>query len=166
MLRIKFWSPGSPNGTQVALGLRRITVPLRTKIDPAQPAPNVSVPQVFTPGQPRYFELLAKEGGGGDNLAMIINPELSATPAPPDGTAPDQAYFEALGFGFGVYADDVPRVISGPRLKTGSAVAGQETIFTAVYYAPPGHDVLSMVQKWHRDRGRYLRGIHVHAGRG
>ena len=66
---------------------------------------------------------------------MTINPELSPTPAPPDGTA---SRLHTLGFGLGVYADDVPRVISGPRLKTGSAVAGQETIFTAVYYAPPG----------------------------
>jgi hypothetical protein len=107
--------------------------PDTAKIDPGQPAPNVSVPIVFTPGQPRYFELLMKEGGGGDNLAMTINPELSATPAPPDDTPPD-----FTNFGLGVWADDVPKVLSGPRLKTGSAVAGQETTWTAVYYAPPG----------------------------
>ena len=107
--------------------------PATAKIDPAQPAPNVSVPIVFDPAVPRYFELLAKEGGGGDNLAMTINPELSPTPAPPDGTAPD-----FTNFGLGVWADDVPKVLSGPRLKTGSAAAGQETTLTAVYYAPPG----------------------------
>ena len=107
--------------------------PETAKIDPLQPAPNVSVPIVFDPAVPRYFELLAKEGGGGDNLAMTINPELSPTPAPANGTPPD-----FTNFGLGVWADDVPRVISGPRLKTGSAVAGQETTFTAVYYAPPG----------------------------
>ncbi|HXJ60040.1 MAG TPA: hypothetical protein VNU68_25630 [Verrucomicrobiae bacterium] len=107
--------------------------PETAKIDPAQPAPNVSVPQSFTVNQPRYFELLEKEGGGGDNLAMTINPESSPSPAPPDGTAPD-----FTGFSLGVYADDVPKVLSGPRLKNGSAVAGQETTLTAVYYAPPG----------------------------
>jgi hypothetical protein len=107
--------------------------PDSAKVNPAQPAPNVSVPVVMTLGEPRYFELLMKEGSGGDNLAMTINPEISATPAPPDGTPPD---FSA--FGLGVYADDVPRVLSGPRLKTGSAVAGQETTLTATYYAPPG----------------------------
>jgi hypothetical protein len=103
------------------------------KIDPAQPACNVSLPIVFDPAVPRYFELLSKEGGGGDNLAMTINPELSPTPAPPDGTAPD-----FTNFGLGVWADDVPKVLSGPVLKTGSAVAGQPTTFAAVYYAPPG----------------------------
>lgn len=107
--------------------------PETAKISPAQPAPNVSVPTVFNPGEARYFELLAKEGGGGDNLAMTINPEISPTPAPPDGTPPD-----FTNFVLGVWADDVPRVISGPRLKRGSAAAGQETTLTAVYYAPPG----------------------------
>jgi hypothetical protein len=103
------------------------------KIDPAQLACNVSLPIVFNPGQPRYFELLAKEGSGGDNLAMTTSLEVSVTPVPPDGTPPD-----FTNFGLGVWADDVPKVITGPRLKRGSAVAGQETTFTAVYYAPPG----------------------------
>jgi hypothetical protein len=108
--------------------------PDTAKIDPAQPGPNISVPQLFNPGEQRYFELLMKEGGGGDNLAMTtywdINP---VPPGPANGSAPD-----FTGFQLGVYADDVPRVISGPRLKTGSAVAGQETTLTATYYVPPG----------------------------
>ncbi|HXJ61158.1 MAG TPA: hypothetical protein VNU68_31315 [Verrucomicrobiae bacterium] len=108
--------------------------PDSAKIDSLQLAPNVSVPQDFVTGQPRFFELLMKEGGGGDNLAMTTSPGFNATPVPPNGTDPD-----FLAFSLGVYADDVPKVLSGPRLKNGSAVAGQETTFTAVYYAPPGN---------------------------
>jgi hypothetical protein len=111
--------------------------PDTAKVDPAQPAPNVSVPQAFMIGQQRYFELLMKEGTGGDNLAMTT--VLDGFIPVPDGTPPD---FTA--FGLGVYADDVPKVLSGPRPKpravgdTGSAVVGQETTLTAAYYAPPG----------------------------
>jgi len=107
--------------------------PDTAKVDPAQQAPNVSVPQIFVPGQGRYFELLMKEGSGGDNLAMTTVPEINLPTLPANGTAPD-----FTGFELGVWADDVPRVLSGPRLKTGSAVAGQETTLTAIYYAPPG----------------------------
>jgi hypothetical protein len=100
-------------------------------VDPNQPAPNVSVPQTFTANQQRYFEMLMKEGGGGDNLALTT--VIEGFPVPPDGTAPDLG-----GFDLGVFADDVPKVLSGPKLKNGSAVAGQETTLTAVYYQPPG----------------------------
>jgi hypothetical protein len=86
--------------------------PDTAKVDPLQPAPNVSVPQDFTLNQGRYFELLMKEGGGGDNLALTTSPGFSPVPAPPDGTAPD---FSA--FTLGVWADDVPKVLSGPRTQ-------------------------------------------------
>src|SRR6185503_13926425 len=71
--------------------------PDTAKIDPAQPAVNVSLPQSFTVGQQRYFELLQKEGGGGDNLAMTTIP--AGSPIPADGTAPDFS-----GFQLGVFA--------------------------------------------------------------
>ncbi|MCI0747775.1 MAG: hypothetical protein L0Y58_20400 [Verrucomicrobia subdivision 3 bacterium] len=105
--------------------------PESAKVDPMQPAPNVSVAQPFVENQPRYFELLMKEGTGGDNLAMTTIFEFLSVPD--NGTPPDFSQF-----GLGVWADDVPKVLSGPRLKGGSAVAGQPTTFTAVYYAPPG----------------------------
>jgi hypothetical protein len=121
--------------------------PDTAKIDPAQLAPNVSLPIVFNPAQPRYFELLMKEGGGGDNLAMTTSAELSLTPVPPDDTAPD-----FTDFGLGVSTQDGQRCgRPGDDIHGGLLCAARD-------------DFLSMVQKWHSNRGRYLRGIHVHAG--
>lgn len=60
--------------------------PETAKIDPNQPAPNVSVPIRLVGGQRYYTEVIYKEGGGGDHGAAKF--VLASDPAPENGSLP------------------------------------------------------------------------------
>ena len=59
--------------------------PETAKLDPAQPAPNVSLPIRLVAGQRYYTELVWKEGGGGDHGAAKF---VLASETPENGSSP------------------------------------------------------------------------------